>query len=65
MFGTGKKKVKKECDECDIELEKVTKLEFDPNNKQCQFNDFSDNCTFFFSYDIFNNKRVKYSIEKG
>ncbi len=65
VFGTGKRKSKKECDECDIELEQVPRLEPNPNNKQCQFTDFNDNCTFFFSYDIFNNKRVKYQIEKG
>lgn len=46
-FGTGKKKSAKECDECDIELTEVDRVEMDANNKMCQFNDLADNCTFF------------------
>jgi hypothetical protein len=66
VFGTGKKSLlKSECDKCDVELTEVYRVESDPNNKICQFNDFTDNCTFIFSYDILNDKRIKYQKEKG
>jgi hypothetical protein len=65
IFGSGKKKNKKECDECDIELEEVSKVEYDSRNKKCQFIDQSDNCTFLFSYDILNDKKIKYQKSKG
>ena len=65
LFGTGKKMTKKDCDDCDIELQEVTRLGSDSNFKMCQFNDLNDNCTFFFSYDIFNNKRIRYLKDKG
>lgn len=58
-FGSGKRKTKKECDECDIDVMMVDKIESDSSNKICQFDDSADNCTFFFSYDILNDKRIK------
>lgn len=64
VFGTGKKS-KSECDQCDIELLEVYRVESDPNNKICQFNDITDNCTYIFSYDILNDKKIKYQKEKG
>jgi protocadherin alpha len=64
VFGTGNKKLKADCDLCDIELEPVERIEADPNNKMCQFNDLSDNCTFLFSYDILNDKRIRYQASK-
>ena len=51
------------CDEeCDgLELNEVATLgATDANHKLCQFNDAADNCTFFFSYDIYNDKRIRY-----
>ena len=66
VFGTGKKATSKfDCDQCDIELTEVYRVESDPNNKICQFNDLTDNCTFIFSYDILNDKKIKYQKEKG
>ena len=66
VFGTGKKKAKQDCDECvDLELIQVARVEFDSNNKKCQFIDQTDNCTFFFSYNIFNDKKIKYQSSKG
>ena len=64
VFGTGKLN-SKECEKCELQLEEVGRLELDPNSKRCQFNDVTDNCTFFFSYDILNNKQIRYQKEKG
>ncbi|RNA03542.1 integrin beta-3-like, partial [Brachionus plicatilis] len=61
VFGTGKKT---DCDQCDIELEQVDRIDQDSAYKQCQFNDLSDNCTFFFSYEILNDKKIRFTREK-
>ena len=65
VFGTGKKKASKECDECDLELIQVKRVEMDSFNKKCQFIDQTDNCTFFFSYEISNDKRIRYQSKYG
>lgn len=42
----------------------VDYIEQDTAFKQCQFNDLSDNCTFSFSYDILNDKKIRFTREK-
>jgi hypothetical protein len=66
VFGTGQKMTQYECDrDCgQLEMIQVDRVEFDANNKKCQFIDQTDNCTFFFSYDILNNKKIKYESIK-
>ncbi len=43
----------------------VDRVESGSSNKICQFDDSADNCTFFFSYDILNDKRIRVQKEKG
>ncbi len=64
VFNTGKKK-SKECDQCDIEHTVVASINSDIDNKECQFVDQNDNCTFFFSYSRLNDKIIKVKKGKG
>ena len=65
-FGTGKRKLAKDCDECDSDLvmERVSKISIDEKNKKCQFIDLEDNCTFVFSYSISNDKIIRFQEAK-
>jgi len=65
-FQTGELSRQDDCDSCDgkLVLSKVSKIEADEMNKKCQFIDSDDNCTFVFSYNILNDKLIKYQATK-
>lgn len=55
-----------DCATCDerLVLTEVSKITADDMNKKCQFIDPIDNCTFIFSYNIMNDKLIKYQATK-